>query len=306
MSLARVLSTYNRANRARITRPQRRRRSVPRRPGRSADRARGGAGAARRPRDAERAGRARRPAADPDRPPREVPSDRPRARPDRRQPDADRPVPAGRSERQATNEDGRGDRVRATLVGPAVGPGRLDARRVVAAAPTRTRSRSAIGTRPRWARSTCSRPASTGPCPVWTTSLGPTSTTRASTSTSGAHGSDATRASSRTCSRTRPSSPGSATPTATRSCTRPDCCRSGSARPSPTEEVDALYDAARTTVTDAIEVLRRRVPPTFETQVRDFLAVHDKGGTPCPRCGTRITEVKPGGFVTSYCRGCQR
>jgi len=72
------------------------------------------------------------------------------------------------------------------------------------------------------------------------------------------------------------------------------------------EEVDALYDAARTTVTDAIEVLRRRVPPTFETQVRDFLAVHDKGGTPCPRCGTRITEVKPGGFVTSYCRGCQR
>ena len=31
-----------------------------------------------------------------------------------------------------------------------------------------------------------------------------------------------------------------------------------------------------------------------------------KGGQPCPRCGTRITEVKAGGFVTSYCRGCQR
>ena len=51
---------------------------------------------------------------------------------------------------------------------------------------------------------------------------------------------------------------------------------------------------------------RERVPPTFETQVRDFLAVHMKGGQPCPRCGTRITEVKAGGFVTSYCRGCQR
>ena len=25
-----------------------------------------------------------------------------------------------------------------------------------------------------------------------------------------------------------------------------------------------------------------------------------------PRCGTRITEVKAGGFITSYCRGCQR
>jgi formamidopyrimidine-DNA glycosylase len=72
------------------------------------------------------------------------------------------------------------------------------------------------------------------------------------------------------------------------------------------EEVDALYVAARSTVADAIGVLRRRVPPTFETQVRDFLAVHMKGGQPCPRCGTRITEVKAGGFVTSYCRGCQR
>ena len=51
---------------------------------------------------------------------------------------------------------------------------------------------------------------------------------------------------------------------------------------------------------------RERVPPTFETQVRDFLAVHNKGGQACPRCGTRITEVSAGGFVTSYCRGCQR
>ena len=72
------------------------------------------------------------------------------------------------------------------------------------------------------------------------------------------------------------------------------------------EEIDALYAASRSTVADALEVLRERVPPTFETQVRDFLAVHMKGGQVCPRCGTRITEVKAGGFVTSYCRGCQR
>jgi formamidopyrimidine-DNA glycosylase len=72
------------------------------------------------------------------------------------------------------------------------------------------------------------------------------------------------------------------------------------------EEVDALYEATGSTLSAAIEVLRARVPPTFEKQVRDFLAVHDKGGTPCPRCGTRISEVKPGGFVTSFCRGCQR
>ena len=72
------------------------------------------------------------------------------------------------------------------------------------------------------------------------------------------------------------------------------------------EEVDALYAATSSTLTSAIDVLRRRVPPTFEKQVRDFLAVHDKGGTACPRCGTKISEVKPGGFVTSFCRGCQR
>ena len=72
------------------------------------------------------------------------------------------------------------------------------------------------------------------------------------------------------------------------------------------EEVDALYAATRSTLADAVEVLRERVPPTFEQQVRDFLAVHDKGGQACPRCGTRITEVRAGGFITSYCRGCQR
>ena len=72
------------------------------------------------------------------------------------------------------------------------------------------------------------------------------------------------------------------------------------------EEVDELYRAMGSTLAHAIEVLRERVPPTFEKQVRDFLAVHGHGGQPCPRCGTRITEVKAGGFVTSYCRGCQR
>ena len=72
------------------------------------------------------------------------------------------------------------------------------------------------------------------------------------------------------------------------------------------EEIDGLHAATRSTLASAIEILRARVPPSFEKQVRDFLAVHDKGGRPCPRCGTRITEVKAGGFITSYCRGCQR
>ena len=72
------------------------------------------------------------------------------------------------------------------------------------------------------------------------------------------------------------------------------------------EEVDALHAAMRETLAWSVDLLRARVPPTFERQVRDFLAVHDKGGQPCPRCGTKITEVRAGGFITSFCRGCQR
>ena len=72
------------------------------------------------------------------------------------------------------------------------------------------------------------------------------------------------------------------------------------------EEVDDLYEAMRSVLTASIGLLRERVPPTFEKQVRDHLSVHNRGGEACPRCGTRITAVKAGGFPTGYCRGCQR
>jgi formamidopyrimidine-DNA glycosylase len=72
------------------------------------------------------------------------------------------------------------------------------------------------------------------------------------------------------------------------------------------EEIDELYAATRSVLSNAVAVLRERVPPTFETEIRDFLAVHKKGGQPCPRCGHRITQTEAGGFVTSYCRNCQR
>jgi formamidopyrimidine-DNA glycosylase len=72
------------------------------------------------------------------------------------------------------------------------------------------------------------------------------------------------------------------------------------------EEVDELYRATRIVLADAIVLLRERVPPTFEKQVRDHLSTHNKGGEACPRCGTRITAVTAGGFPTGFCRGCQR
>ncbi len=71
------------------------------------------------------------------------------------------------------------------------------------------------------------------------------------------------------------------------------------------EEVDELYAATRRVLDSAVGVLERRVPPTFEAQVRDFLAVHRRGGEACPRCGTRISEVSSASEATSWCRGCQ-
>ncbi len=71
------------------------------------------------------------------------------------------------------------------------------------------------------------------------------------------------------------------------------------------EEVDALYMAMRETVAGSIEILRERVPPTFERQVRDHLKVHLRGGKPCTRCGAQISQVG-GREATSYCRACQK
>ena len=74
----------------------------------------------------------------------------------------------------------------------------------------------------------------------------------------------------------------------------------------PPDEVDALYAATREVLAWAIEQLHELVPPRLEVEQRKFLKVHRKGGEACPRCGARITEVTAGGFVTTWCRGCQR
>ena len=71
-------------------------------------------------------------------------------------------------------------------------------------------------------------------------------------------------------------------------------------------EIDELHAATRKVLPWAIEQLRLLVPPRLEVEQRKFLNVHMKGGEACPRCGTRLTELKAGGFVTTYCRGCQR
>ena len=71
------------------------------------------------------------------------------------------------------------------------------------------------------------------------------------------------------------------------------------------EEVERLWRATPEVMRWAIGELRERVPPRFEIEQRAFLNVHRKGGQSCPRCGTTLSEVSPGGFVTTWCRGCQ-
>ncbi len=38
---------------------------------------------------------------------------------------------------------------------------------------------------------------------------------------------------------------------------------------------------------------------------RDFMRVHRRGGEPCPRCGSSITEITANQRITSFCRHCQ-
>ena len=69
-------------------------------------------------------------------------------------------------------------------------------------------------------------------------------------------------------------------------------------------QVDELYAAMRRVLADAIERLRELVPPNIETQHREFLKVHLRGGQPCPRCGRELRQIG-GREATTFCRSCQ-
>lgn len=71
------------------------------------------------------------------------------------------------------------------------------------------------------------------------------------------------------------------------------------------EDVAALYHAMQAVLAEATATLLVRVGEQIDVEVRDFLAVHGKGGAPCPRCGSAISEVKRQGSATHFCRTCQ-
>jgi formamidopyrimidine-DNA glycosylase len=71
------------------------------------------------------------------------------------------------------------------------------------------------------------------------------------------------------------------------------------------DEVERLYQAMQAVLRDAVVTLRERVGTDIHREVRDFLAVHGKGGQPCPACGTAISEIKAQNRLTNFCRSCQ-
>ena len=71
------------------------------------------------------------------------------------------------------------------------------------------------------------------------------------------------------------------------------------------DELRAVYDAVPQVLREATEVVRERMPPNIHVKVRDFLQVHRKGGQPCPRCGSTVSEITPNTRITSWCRTCQ-
>ncbi len=69
-------------------------------------------------------------------------------------------------------------------------------------------------------------------------------------------------------------------------------------------DVGRLYVAMREVLGDAQQRLRGLVPPEIQTQHREFLKVHLRGGEPCPRCGRELRQIG-GREATTFCRTCQ-
>jgi formamidopyrimidine-DNA glycosylase len=70
------------------------------------------------------------------------------------------------------------------------------------------------------------------------------------------------------------------------------------------DDIGRLYESMRSVLADAIVRLRELVPPEIETQHREFLKVHLRGGEPCPRCGRELRQIG-GHEATTFCRTCQ-
>jgi len=73
-------------------------------------------------------------------------------------------------------------------------------------------------------------------------------------------------------------------------------------------ELERLYIATRTTLTEWVERLRKEVGAGFPegvTAFREGMAVHGRYREPCLRCGARIQRIRYASNETNYCPTCQ-
>ena len=74
------------------------------------------------------------------------------------------------------------------------------------------------------------------------------------------------------------------------------------------EEAERLFRACRTTLTDWIELLRRKAGDRFPDRVTAFhdeMAAHGKYRQPCPVCGAPIQRIVRAENESNYCARCQ-
>ena len=70
------------------------------------------------------------------------------------------------------------------------------------------------------------------------------------------------------------------------------------------EERRALLDATHEILTAALDVERERTGG-LPTKIGDHFTVHNRSGTPCPRCGDDLRRVSYESHEVTYCPTCQ-
>ncbi|MEU6578006.1 DNA-formamidopyrimidine glycosylase family protein [Streptomyces sp. NPDC046805] len=71
------------------------------------------------------------------------------------------------------------------------------------------------------------------------------------------------------------------------------------------EETHALYEALRTTLTEAVARSRGVAAGLLKAEKKSGLRVHGRTGEPCPVCGDTIREVSFSDSSLQYCPTCQ-
>jgi formamidopyrimidine-DNA glycosylase len=71
------------------------------------------------------------------------------------------------------------------------------------------------------------------------------------------------------------------------------------------DELVRLFDAMRTTLTEALERQRGQKAATMKGEKRSGLQVHARTGLPCPVCGDAVREVSFADTSLQYCPTCQ-